>query len=68
VFAACQNDPTDGDHVHFGNGVANNGKGVLSDLAVGSKVVWGIDVTVVDLTARNELIDFDRPICTASIS
>jgi hypothetical protein len=61
MFAARQDDPTDGDHVHFGNGVANDRKGVLSDLAIRSKVVRGIDIAVVDLTARNELIDFDRP-------
>jgi hypothetical protein len=43
VFAARQDDPTDGDHVHFGNGVANNRKGVLSNLAIRSKVLGGVD-------------------------
>ena len=61
MFAARQYDPTDGDHVHFGNRVANDREGVLPNLAIGGEVVRGVDIAVVDLTARNELIDFDRP-------
>jgi hypothetical protein len=61
VLAARQYDPTDGDHVHLGNRIANDREGVLSDLAIGSQVVGGVDIAVVDLTARDELIDFDCP-------
>ena len=61
VFSARQHNPTDGDHVHFGNRIANDREGVLSNLAVGSDVVGGVDIAVVDLAARNELIDFDGP-------
>ena len=61
VFPSRQHDPSDRDHVHFGNGIANDREGVLSNLAIGSDVVGRVDIAVVDLAARNELIDFDRP-------
>jgi hypothetical protein len=35
VFAARQYDPPDGDHVHFGNRIANNREGILPNLAIG---------------------------------
>ena len=40
---------------------ANDREGVLPNLAVGSDVVGGVDIAVVDLTARDELIDFNGP-------
>ena len=61
VFAPRQHDPSNRDHVHSGNRVPNDREGILSNLAIRSDVVGGVDVAVVDLTSRNELIDFDRP-------
>ena len=61
MFASRQHDPSDRDHVHFGNRVANDRESVLSDLAIGSEVIGGVDIAVVDLAARNELIDLDGP-------
>jgi hypothetical protein len=61
VFAPRQHNPSNRDHVHFGNRVANDREGVLTNLAVGSDVVGGVDIAVVDLTARHELIDFNGP-------
>jgi hypothetical protein len=40
---------------------ANDREGVLPNLAVGSDVVGGVYIAVVDLTARHELIDFNGP-------
>ena len=61
MFAPRQHNPSNRDHVHFGNRITNDREGVLTNLAVGSDVVRGFDIAVVDLTARDELIDFDRP-------
>ena len=61
MLATCQHNSADGDHVHFGDRIANDREGVLSNLAIGSQVVGRVDIAVVDLTARYELIDFDSP-------
>jgi hypothetical protein len=39
--------------------ILNDRKGILSHLAVGSDVVGGVDISVIDLASWNELIDFD---------
>ena len=61
MFAARQHDPTDGDHVHFGNRVANDRESILPDLAIGGEVVRRVNIPVIDLTSRNELIDLNGP-------
>ncbi len=61
MFPPCQYDPTEGDHIHLANGVTNDSKGILSNLTIGGDVVRRVDVAIIDLASRNELIDFDRP-------
>ena len=51
--------PTERHHAHFGDGVTDNGKGILSDLPVRHDVVRQIDIALVDLALRNKLIDID---------
>jgi hypothetical protein len=61
VFPSGEYDPTNGDHVHFGNRVTDDGEGILTDLAVRGEVVGRIDKPIVDLISRNKLVDLDRP-------
>jgi hypothetical protein len=59
VLPACEHDPTERHHVHFADGVADDGKSILSDLTVRRDVVRRIDIALVDLAPRNELVDVD---------
>jgi len=47
--------------VHFANRVTDDGKGILSDLTVRRDVVRRVDIALVDLAPRNELVDVDGP-------
>ena len=61
MFPACQHDPTGSDHVHFGNGVADDRKGILANLTIGGDIVRRVDVAIIDLLSWNELIDLYGP-------
>jgi hypothetical protein len=61
VLPACEHDAAERHHVHLANGVADDGKGILSDLTVRRDVVRRIDIALVDLALRNELVDVDGP-------
>src|SRR5262249_41626810 len=61
VLPARQHDAAERDHVHFADGVADDGKRILSDLTIGSDVIGRVDVAIIDLVSRNELIDFNGP-------
>jgi hypothetical protein len=56
-----QHDSAERHHVYLANGVTDDSKGILSDLTVGHDVVPRIDIALVDLTPRNELVDIDGP-------
>jgi hypothetical protein len=60
VFSARQDNTTESNQLHFGYRIADDRKGILSHLAVGSDVVGGVDVSVIDLASWNELINFNR--------
>jgi hypothetical protein len=59
VFKASQHNPADRDHVHVADGLADHRKGIVSDLAVGTKVIRSDDVAGIDLLALHELVDID---------
>ena len=59
MLPACQHDPAECHHVHFADGVTDDRKGILSDLTIRRDVVRRIDIALVDLALRNELIDVD---------
>jgi hypothetical protein len=61
VFPAGQYDPTESDHVHFSDGVADDCKGILPNLSVGGDVIRRVDVTIINLVPWNELIDLYGP-------
>jgi hypothetical protein len=41
--------------------VTDDSKGLLSDLTIGGEVVRRVDLAIIDLVSRNELIDIDCP-------
>ena len=47
------------DHVLAAHGLADHRKGVLPDLIVRRDVVGAVQISLVDLLARNERVDFD---------
>jgi hypothetical protein len=59
VLAVGQHDPPDGDHVHFADGLADHGEGVVPDLAVRTEVIGTDIVARIDLLALHELVDVD---------
>src|SRR5215468_4586702 len=59
VLPTCQHDAAERHHVHLADGVADDGKGILSDLTVRRDVVRRVDIALVDLAPRNELVDVD---------
>ncbi|MGY2930565.1 hypothetical protein ACVWXL_000040 [Bradyrhizobium sp. GM22.5] len=59
MLAIGQYHPTDGDLVHLADGFANDGEGVVTYLAVGTQVVGADEVSGIDLTAIDELVDLD---------
>jgi hypothetical protein len=61
VLPAGEHDPTESDHVHFTDGVTDDRKGILPDLTIGGDVIRRVDVAVINLVSRNELIDLDGP-------
>src|SRR5215472_11446153 len=61
VLAACEHDAAERHHVHLANGVTDDGKGILSDLTIRRDVVRRVDIALVDLALRNELVDVDGP-------
>jgi hypothetical protein len=61
VLTACEHDAAERHHIHLGNGATDDGKSILSDLTVGRDVVRRVDIALVDLAPRNELVDIDGP-------
>jgi hypothetical protein len=59
VFAPRQHDPTERDYVQLRNGVANDGKSLLTNRAIGGDVVRGVDITLIDLIFWNELVNIN---------
>jgi hypothetical protein len=59
VLTACEHDPTDRDHVHFADRVTDDSKGILSE-TIGCDVVGRVNVAIIDLVSRNELINLNR--------
>jgi chromate transport protein ChrA len=49
VFAPCQHDPTERNHVQLRNCVANDGKSLLANRAIRGNVVWRVNVTLIGL-------------------
>ena len=60
VFSAGQHDAPDRDLVHIAYRLANDRKGVVPDLPVGTEVVRADQVTGIDLGFLDELVDLDR--------
>ena len=48
-------------HALLVDGVAEDAEGLLTDFAIGDDVVRPVDVEIVDLGARHELVDADGP-------
>ena len=61
VLAVGQHHAPDRDLVHLADGLADDGEGVMSDLAVRSEIVGADQVARVDLAAVDELVDLDGP-------
>src|SRR5262249_44853675 len=59
VLAPCQHDPTERNHVQLRNGVANDGKSLLTNRAIRGNVVGRVDITLIDLIFWNELVNID---------
>src|SRR6516165_8671015 len=59
VLAPCQHDPAERNHVQLRNGVANNGKSLLTNCAIRGNVVGRVDIPLIDLIFWNELVNID---------
>jgi hypothetical protein len=61
VLAPRQHDPTKRNHVQLRDGIADDRKSLLTNLAIRGNVIWRVDITLIDLVFRNELVNIDRP-------
>lgn len=59
MLATGQHDPPDRDLVHPSDGLPDHGEGVVTDLAIGAKVVGPDKVTRIDVGFVHEFIDLD---------
>src|SRR6516164_6696319 len=59
VLAPCQHNPAERNHVQLRNGVANDGKSLLTNRAIRGNVVGRVDITLIDLIFWNELVNID---------
>src|SRR5262249_47796736 len=59
VLAPRQHDPAERNHVQLRNGVANDGKSLLTNRAIRGNVVGRVDITLIDLIFWNELVNID---------
>jgi hypothetical protein len=59
--APRQHDPTERDHVQLRNSVANDGKSLLANWAIGGNVVRRIDITLIDLIFWNKSVNINSP-------
>ena len=55
-------DPAERNHVQFCNGVANDGKSLLTNRAIRGNVVRRADIPLIDLTFWNKLVNIACPI------
>jgi hypothetical protein len=62
VLAARQYNATDRDHIHIADGLADDGKSVVTDFAVRDEVVRPDEIARVDAALRNELVDVNRSV------
>ena len=60
--------PTQCNHVHFGDSVANDRKGILADLTIGRDIVGGVDVTVIDDRTTFAALQKETPDITQSVA
>jgi hypothetical protein len=61
VLAVGQHDTPDRYLVHLPDGLADDGEGVVSYLAVRKQIVGADQVARIDLAAVDEFVDFDGP-------
>ena len=61
MLATGQHHPANRDLVHFANGLADHRKGVVTDLAVGTQIIWPDQVARIDLGFLDKLVDLDSP-------
>ena len=61
VLAVGQHHPSDRDLVHLADGFADDGEGVVADLAVRTQVIGTDQIARIDLAAVDELVDLDGP-------
>jgi hypothetical protein len=61
VLTGRQHDAAERYHALLVDRVADDAESLLTDFAIGDDVVGPVDVEIVDLGARNELVDVDRP-------
>jgi hypothetical protein len=59
VLAVGQDHPPDRDFVHLPDGFADDGEGVVPDLAIGTQIIGTDQISRVDLAAVDELVDLD---------
>src|SRR6266481_2816912 len=60
VHARGENDSAERHHAFLADRVADDREGLLADLPIGHHVVWVVQIEVVDLLPRHELVDLDR--------
>jgi hypothetical protein len=61
VLAVGQHHAADRHLVHLADGLADHGKGIVSDLPVRTEIVRTDDVAGVDFVPLDELVDLDGP-------
>src|SRR6516225_2671224 len=59
VLAPRQHDPAERNHIQLRNGVADDGKSLLTNRAIRGNVVRRVDITLIDLIFWNELVNID---------
>ena len=68
VLARREHHLADRDHSLLADGLADHGERLLADLAIRHDVVRVVEIELVDLLARHELVDLDRRACSRSRS
>lgn len=60
VFVLGEDNPSQRDHLLVAHGFADYGESFLADLVVWRDVIGTVKVSLIDLIARHEFVDFNR--------
>src|SRR5262249_33995725 len=59
VLARGEDNLSERHHALLTDRFANDGESLLTDFAIGSEVIWAVQIKLIDFLLRHEFVDFD---------